>query len=309
MNDSPHIPVLLEEVLLAFEDIKDGIFIDCTLGYGGHTKAILEKFPKISVIGIDQDIEAIEFSTKRLSSFGARFSTIKGRYSDIIGTLDFSNIRGVLADIGVSSLQLDKKERGFSFFSDTLDMRMDQSKEFSAYDVVNRYSLQELEEIFLNYGEEKAFKKIAKLIVEKRKEAPIKSASELSSLIERHHKCPGIHAATRVFQAIRIEVNDELKELERFLEAIQKKHKKDLIVGIITFHSLEDRIVKNYFKEWSKKCTCPEDAFRCTCGNDNELGVSLNKKPITASNKEIKENPRSRSAKLRAFRFTKDGNV
>lgn len=304
----PHVPVLLNEVLEVFEGLKPGQFVDCTLGYGGHSEAILEHFPGVALVGIDQDTEAIAFSTARLARFGTRFSTLCGRYSEKIAEIDFSETTGMLADIGVSSLQLDKQERGFGFSSDTLDMRMDQSREFSAYNVVNGYSVEELEDIFFKYGEERASKKIARLIAEARNIAPITSAAQLSSLIEKHHKCPGIHPATRVFQAIRIEVNDELGELERFLELLAKRAKKDMIVAVITFHSLEDRIVKNYFKEWSRRCVCPPEAFRCGCGNNNELGSAVNKKPLTASKGELKSNPRSRSAKLRAFRFTKDCN-
>lgn len=308
MHDSPHVPVLLDEVLAVFADLKPGQFVDCTLGYGGHSEAILTHFPQVSLVGIDQDAEAIAFSQKRLASFGERFSTLKGRYSDMIKEVDLSKTTGILADIGVSSLQLDKQERGFSFSSETLDMRMDPGREFSAYDVVNSYSQEELEDIFLKYGEERGFKKIAKLIVEERKNGPIESSAQLASLIEKHHHCPGIHPATRVFQAIRIEVNDELGELERFLDVLEKNPKKDMIVAVITFHSLEDRIVKTRFKEWSKRCICPPEVFRCACGNDNELGKMVNKKPLIASKQEQKTNPRSRSAKLRAFMFTKDGN-
>ncbi len=308
MDNIPHIPVLLDEVLSVFADHEAGQFVDCTLGYGGHSEAILQNFPDVTLVGIDQDAEAIAFSTERLAPFGERFSTLKGRYSDMIREIDFSKTTGILADIGVSSLQLDKQERGFSFASETLDMRMDQTREFSAYDVVNGYSQQELEEIFLKYGEERAFKKIAKLIVDTRSKAPIGSAAELSSLIEKHHRCPGIHPATRVFQAIRIEVNDELGELERFFDVLETNGKKGMIVAVITFHSLEDRIVKTRFKEWAKRCVCPPEVFRCTCGNNNELGKPVNKKPLTASKQELKLNPRSRSAKLRAFMFTKDGN-
>ncbi len=308
MIESPHIPVLLDEVLEVFETLAPGRFVDCTLGYGGHSEAILEHFSQISLTGIDQDSEAIAFSTKRLERFGSRFSTLKGRYSEMIAEVPAEGLSGVLADIGVSSLQLDKRERGFSFFSETLDMRMDQSRDFSAYDVVNSYSIQELERIFLEYGEEKAFKKLARVIVDERKRQPITTAAELASLIERNHKSPGIHPATRIFQAIRIEVNDELGELERFLDYLKTHNNPGMIVGIITFHSLEDRIVKNHFKEWTKRCICPPEAFRCECGNDNHLGRLINKKPLTASKKELKINPRSRSAKLRAFQFKADND-
>lgn len=308
MSDTPHIPVLLDEVLSVFADLKPGQFVDCTLGYGGHSEAILRHFPEITLVGIDQDAEAIAFSTKRLAPFGERFSTLKGRYSEKINEIDFSKTTGILADIGVSSLQLDKQERGFSFASETLDMRMDQSREFSAYDVVNGYSQGELEDIFLKYGEERAFKKLARVIVEARQTAPIESSAQLATLIEKHHRTPNIHPATRIFQAIRIEVNDELGELERFFDVLEKNAKEGMIVAVITFHSLEDRIVKTRFREWSRRCICPPEAFRCECGNNNELGRPVNKKPLTASRQELKTNPRSRSAKLRAFRFTKDGN-
>jgi len=209
------------------------------------------------------------------------------------------NVKGILADIGVSSLQLDQLERGFSFQSDILDMRMDKSRNFSAKDVVNFYSREDLERIFKDYAEERRYKKIADFIIKNR---PIVSNKELSEVLLKAGLKNKKDLAP-VFQAIRIEVNDELKELEKILDRAEEIAKEGTILGIITFHSLEDRIVKNRFKEWAKKCICPPEAMRCECGGNNQKGIILTKKPITASKEEIKLNPRSRSAKLRGFKF------
>ena len=303
----PHIPVLLNETISLFSQINDGYFIDCTLGFGGHSEAILKNFPNIKLIGIDQDIEALEFAKNRLKSFASRIEFINGRASEVLANLPKNlQIAGILADIGVSSYQLDNKDRGFSFDSDELDMRMDKSKNFSAKDVVNFYSKEELERIFKNYGECRRYKKIANAIISKR---TIKSNKELTDLLlsvgVRDKK-----TLAKIFQAIRIEVNNELSELENLLENAKKIAKKGTILGIITFHSLEDRIVKNTFKEWSKKCICPPEAMKCECGGNNNIGIILTKKPLSASNEEIKLNLRSRSAKLRGFKFIrgfKDG--
>ncbi len=299
----PHKPVLLNEVLEVFESLDEGVFVDATLGYGGHSEAILTAHPRLRLIGIDRDDEAIAFSTKRLEKFGDRVQIIKSDFGSALLKIDTSNIVGILADIGVSSLQLDKKERGFSFESETLDMRMDGSQEFSAYDVVNGYSETELEKIIRVYGEERYSKKIAALIVKRRKEEKIKSAKELAALISQNIKGFKIHPATLTFQAIRVEVNSELEQLEDLLENVKKLPQKGQILGIISFHSLEDRIVKTAFKEWSHSCICPPEAMRCTCGNNNELGEILTKKPLIGTDAEIRENPRARSAKLRAFKF------
>ena len=303
MSNIPHVPVLPSEVLDIFKDLKEGIFIDATVGYGGHSEIILKNFDKIKLVGIDRDDEALAFSNKRLESYKDRFELKKGRFSEVIKDIDFSNVVGILADIGVSSLQLDKNERGFGFLSDVLDMRMDRSQNFSAKDVVNSYNINELERIFRDYGEERAYKKIARAIAEYRKNKKFESTKELSELIKKTHSLRGIHPATKIFQAIRIEVNDELGEIERFLDAIYQKHSNNLKVAIISFHSLEDKIIKNKFKFWTKSCICPPDNFKCECGNNNSKGIILTKKPLTASKEEIKTNPRSRSAKLRAFKF------
>ncbi len=299
----PHIPVLYNEVLESFAHIDKGVVVDCTMGYGGHSSLLLEHNPNIELIGIDQDKTAIEFSTKRLAKYGNRVEIRKGRFSDVLKNILDEGVqpRGILADIGVSSLQLDEKERGFSFLSQTLDMRMDASRSLSAADVINGYSQGELERILKEYGELKNAKKVASLICSKR---PFSSAIELSKMLESFlPKAKKIHPATLVFQAIRIEVNDELGELTRLLDAIERSELENTTVGIISFHSLEDRIVKQRFAKWAKSCICPSEAMRCTCGNDHALGKILTKKPITATKEEIAQNPRSRSAKLRVFQI------
>ncbi len=300
---APHIPVLYREVAQTFSSIQSGVIVDCTLGYGGHSKLLLEQNPNIEIIGIDQDSTAIEFSKKHLSSFGNRFEAKKGRFSKILKELLESGVepKGVLADIGVSSLQLDQRDRGFSFESELLDMRMDKQQSFSADDVVNSYTQSELERILFEYGEIKNAKKIASFIVQNR---PFSSAKELSqALLPLLPKKKKIHPVTLVFQAIRIEVNDELGELRRLLDALETSKLHETKVAIITFHSLEDRIVKQRFNKWAKSCICPPDAMRCTCGNNHALGKVLTKKPITAQKDELEANPRSRSAKLRVFSF------
>ena len=297
----PHIPVLYKEVLHSFEDINEGVIVDCTMGYGGHSSMLLEQNEGIRLIGIDQDQTAIDFSTKRLSKFGDRVEIRKGRFSEVLQEIvdEGIEVRGILADIGVSSLQLDEKERGFSYESDNLDMRMDKSRALTAADVVNTYAQSELEWIFREYGELKNAKRVAAFIAQNR---PFTSAKELSEAIKPlMPKGKKIHPATLLFQAIRIEVNDELGELQRLLDVIENSTLKKTRVGIISFHSLEDRIVKQRFAKWAKSCICPSDAFRCTCGNDHAIGRILTKKPLMADKEELSENPRSRSAKLRVF--------
>jgi len=307
MTNTPHIPVLLNEVINSFKDIGNGDFIDCTLGYAGHSFEMLKKYPNINLIGIDRDDEALAFSKKRLEAFKDRVTLLKGSFSQKLKEIDFTNTTALLADFGVSSLQLDKEDRGFRFDSQSLDMRMDQNSSFSAKDVVNSYTQDELERIFREFGEVREAKKVANAICKYRKDKTIKSNIELANIIEKNvYKKGKIHPATLYFQAIRIEVNHELDEIKELLNILETKKPKNATIALITFHSLEDRLVKKKFKEWSKKCICPNSAIRCTCGNNNNLGVELNKKPITATKEEIKQNPRSRSAKLRVFKFKGD---
>ncbi|MCT7506777.1 16S rRNA (cytosine(1402)-N(4))-methyltransferase RsmH [Aliarcobacter cryaerophilus] len=300
MQNIPHIPVLYNEVLDCFKDINRGYIIDCTTGYAGHSSGLLNQNSSVKLICNDQDDEALNFSKNRLKDFENRVEFNKGNFENIIKKFENYPIRGVLADIGVSSLQLDKLDRGFSFNSENLDMRMNQNQSLDASTVINSYSQVELENIFKEYGEIREYKKIASLIVQNR---PFYSAKELAEFF--YNKLPKgkIHPATLIFQAIRIEVNDELGVLDRLFKSMEEAKLKDCIVAIISFHSLEDRVVKNYFKKWSENCICPKDAFRCECGKNHALGKIITKKPIIATNFEIKQNPRSRSAKLRVFRF------
>lgn len=300
MQNIPHIPVLYNEVLDCFKDINKGYIIDCTTGYAGHSSGLLNQNSSVKLICNDQDDEALNFSKNRLKDFENRVEFNKGNFENIIKKFENYPIRGVLADIGVSSLQLDKLDRGFSFNSENLDMRMNQNQILDASTVINSYSQVELENIFKEYGEIREYKKIASLIVQNR---PFYSAKELAEFF--YNKLPKgkIHPATLIFQAIRIEVNDELGVLDRLFKSMEEAKLKDCIVAIISFHSLEDRVVKNYFKKWSENCICPKDAFRCECGKNHALGKIITKKPIIATNFEIKQNPRSRSAKLRVFRF------
>ncbi|WP_457564963.1 16S rRNA (cytosine(1402)-N(4))-methyltransferase RsmH [Caminibacter sp.] len=294
----PHKPVLLKETIDLFKNIKEGYFIDCTLGFGGHSEAILQKYPHIKLIGIDQDIDALDFAKMRLSKFAGRVEFINKRASEALKEINVP-VSGILADIGVSSFQLDNPERGFTFDSDRLDMRMNKDQKFSAYDVVNFYDRNTLEDVIKKYSEDRRYRKIVDFIIKNR---PINSNRELSEVLAKAGLRDKKQIAP-VFQAIRIEVNNELNELENILNEAERLAMDGTILGIITFHSLEDRIVKNTFKEWARKCICPPEAIRCECGGNNQKGIILTKKPITATKEEIRENPRSRSAKLRGFMF------
>ncbi len=296
----PHIPVLYKETLEAFNDINDGYIIDCTTGFAGHSSGLISSNQNIKLICNDQDDEALEFSKKRLEPYKERVVFNKGNFEHVIDTFKDYEIRGILADIGVSSLQLDKLERGFGFDSLTLDMRMNQNQALDAATVVNTYSQSELERVFKEYGEVREYKKVASIIVNNR---PFTSAKQISELLSKKMSKGKIHPATLPFQGIRIEVNDELGVLERLFDSLEKAKFKNCIVAIISFHSLEDRIVKNYFKKWTKSCICPDNVFRCECGNNHALGKVITKKPIIPTALEIKQNPRSRSSKLRIFKF------
>lgn len=296
----PHIPVLFDEVIETFIDLKDGYIIDCTLGYGGHSLGILKSNPDIKLICNDQDDEALNFSKIRLKAYLDRIIFSKGNFKDVINKYKDKNIVGILADIGVSSLQLDKDERGFGFNSQTLDMRMDQDQELSAKTIVNDYSQNQLEHIFKELGEVKEYKKVASLIVQNR---PFSSAKELSEFLSRNMFKGKLHPATLPFQGIRIAVNNELGVLEELFEQIENANFENTKIAIISFHSLEDRIVKNVFKRWTMKCICPPQCERCECGNNHQKGKVLTKKPIIPTVKEIKTNARSRSSKMRVFRF------
>lgn len=302
-----HQTVLGPQAVEALQIKPDGIYVDCTLGGGGHSALIAAQLgPQGWLIGIDQDLEAIHHARKRLAPFSARVSVIHGNFREIgtiVKDLGIEQVDGLLYDLGVSSPQLDQAERGFSYQHDApLDMRMDQTQPFSAFDLVNTYSEEELADIFFRFGEERFSKRIARNIVQQRASAPIRTTGELAKIIKasipakaRKH---GPHPAKRTFQAIRIAVNDELQALSQSLEQGIPLLKKGGRVAVITFHSLEDRICKQFFKQQSAPCTCPPDLPHCVCGKTPVLKV-VTKKPVVPDRHEVEQNPRARSAKLR----------
>lgn len=300
-----HMPVLPKETIDSLNVKSDGVYVDGTAGGGGHSSLMLKAISNGRLIAIDQDPEAIE-TLKRKFEDKENVTIIHNNFSNIdiiLKELQIDSIDGVLLDIGVSSKQLDTPERGFSFHNDApLDMRM--SKEgASAYDLINTLSEQELANIIFKYGEEKYSRRISKKIVETRETTPIKTTSELSEIIKE--SVPAAvrrdgHPARKTFQAIRIEVNKELEVLSKGLDKAFEALKPQGRLSVITFHSLEDRIVKQRMALWCKGCICPSDFPVCVC-NNKPKGVLANKKPITASEEELLQNPRSRSAKLRTI--------
>lgn len=300
-----HKPVLLEKTIEGLKIKEDGIYVDCTLGGGGHTLEISKRCPLGKVISIDQDIEAID-------NFKLKHSELNNiiivhdnfvHLSDILSNLGIEHVDGVLIDLGVSSYQLDNPERGFSYMQDApLDMRMDSNQKTTARHIINGYTEEELSRIITDYGEEKWAARIAKFIIEERNERFIETTGQLVEIIKKAipkaARRDGPHPAKRTFQAIRIEVNKELDIIDDTLTAIINSLNKNGRVCVITFHSLEDRIVKNRFKYLEKSCICPPNQPICTCNKRKEVKI-LTKKPIIASEKELIDNPRSRSAKLR----------
>lgn len=300
-----HYSVLLNESVGALNIRDDGIYVDGTMGGGGHSYEILSRGAG-RLIGIDQDAEAIAASKKRLKEFADKIVTVNRNFSEIkaiLRELDIEYIDGAVLDLGVSSYQLDNAERGFSYMHDApLDMRMNRSIQLSAREVINNYSEDELTKIFYEYGEEKWSRRIAKFIVEARKEREIETTGELAEIIKaaipKKARIEGGHPAKRVFQAIRIEVNGELRILEKALCDFIDVLKPGGILSVITFHSLEDRIVKKTFARLAQGCTCPKDFPVCVCGNKPTIKV-VTRKPVLPSEQELEENSRSKSAKLR----------
>lgn len=307
--DFKHISVLLDETIDGLDIKPDGIYVDGTLGGGGHSYEILRRLsPKGRLIGIDQDGEALKAAGERLKEFEKQITLVRSNYCEIdkvLKELNVEKVDGILLDIGVSSYQLDNLERGFSYKSDApLDMRMDTRQEVTAADVVNTYSENELFKIIKDYGEDKFAKNIAKHIVLARKEKPLETTKELSEVIKRaipmKVQAKGGHPAKKTFQAIRIEVNQELTVLKESIDKMIDLLKPNGRICIITFHSLEDRIVKTKFRENENPCTCPPNFPVCVCGKKSK-GKVITRKPIIPSEDEIEENKRAKSSKLRIF--------
>jgi 16S rRNA (cytosine1402-N4)-methyltransferase len=306
---------LLDEVLKAFETVSDGLIVDCTLGLGGHSEALLKTKEAISLVGLDRDLVAIKCAEDRLRSFDKRFRAIHSDFRDLLNVIAENNlekypVRAILLDLGVSSMQLDTASRGFSFQHDgPLDMRMDFSQGETAADIVNSFSEEELANLIYEYGEEPASRIIAKQIVYCRETKLIETTTELANLITRainfrdrkmgrRADPKAIHPATRTFQALRIAVNRELTNLDKFIQDAVNLLAPNGRLAIISFHSLEDRIVKNSYRFLSGTCQCPPRLPKCLCGTQEKVKV-LTKKPLIADETETKSNPRSRSAKLR----------
>ena len=301
-----HRSVLLDECMEGLAIKPDGIYVDGTAGGAGHSSEIAKKLESGRLVAIDQDETAVAVATNRLKALGKNTTVVRSNFCELASVcreLGIEKIDGLLLDLGVSSYQLDTAERGFSYSADAaLDMRMDNRCSLTAYDVVNSYSEQELKKILFDYGEERYAPAIASAIVKKRAVAPIKTTAELSDIIK--YAIPpaaregGHHPAKRSFQAIRIEVNRELDVIEPAIKSAVELLDKGGRIAIITFHSLEDRIVKQAFASLASGCTCPKDFPVCVCGNKPKVKL-VNRKPILPSKQELEENPRSRSAKLR----------
>lgn len=301
-----HRPVLLEECMQGLAPGRGGVYFDGTVGGGGHSYEILKRSaPQGRLIACDLDENAIAAATDRLSPFAGRFQIFKSnfkQYEEVLASAGADRLDGVMLDFGVSSFQLDEVSRGFSYLKDApLDMRMDASGGLTAADVVNGYSEERLAAILRDYGEERFAKRIAKAVAEQRRKKRIESTGELARLVEdsipakfrQNGPC-----ARKTFQAIRIEVNGELEGLGEAVRGLALKLKKGGRICVLTFHSLEDRIVKNVFRELAESCTCDKSLPVCVCGKKKEIEI-LTKKPVTAGEKELRENPRSKSAKLR----------
>ena len=308
-NSLGHRPVLLRETIELLAAERGGLFVDCTVGLGGHSEAILQASSDAQVLGIDRDEEALGLARERLALYGSRFRTVHADFRDItrvLATANVRQVRGVLADFGVSSLQLDSPSRGFSFRHDApLDMRMDVTSGETAAQLLGRLSEVELARIIFEYGEERRSRRIARWIVERREGGePIRTTRDLAGLVERAvgwEKNRRIHPATRTFQALRIAVNSELENLDSFLGHAVDHLEPDGRLAVISFHSLEDRIVKRTLLRLSGRCQCPPRLPKCICGALKSIEI-LTRRPITPTDEELLENARARSSRLRGAR-------
>ncbi len=301
-----HIPIMLDQVIEGLKIKEDGIYVDGTLGGGGHSIEIVKRLRDGQLIGIDQDINALNKAEEVLGQYLDKVTMVKNNYEnidEILEDLNIDKVDGILMDIGVSSHQFDEISRGFSHNQDApLDMRMDTSQDISAWDIVNKYSMEDLNNIIFNYGEERWAKRIAEFIVNERSQKPIDTTLDLVSVIKKaipkKVRMEGPHPAKRTFQAIRIEVNRELEVLHKSIDRMVAHLKPGGRLAIITFHSLEDRIVKEAFRDLFKDCICPPHLPQCACNKEREIEI-ITRKPMVATEEEIRHNPRSRSAKLR----------
>ncbi len=300
-----HTPVLLKEVVNQLQPRRGGLYVDCTVGGGGHAREVLRACgPEGQLIGLDWDDEAIAASRERLSEFGARVQLVRASYTElerVLMSLGVTVVDGVLFDLGVSSRQFDEPGRGFSVLRDgPLDMRMSRQFGATARDILRTASLEELAKIFRVYGEEKRSRAIARKIVTERERAPLETTAQLARLVEQvlGPKRGGIHPATRMFQGLRIAVNNELTNLRQGLDVTTRFLRAGARIAVISFHSLEDRIVKQFFVEKSGGCICPPELAVCVCGRKETLRI-VTRKPVTAGEAEVGVNPRARSAKLR----------
>ena len=305
-----HKPVLLDEIAALLEPAREGTVVDCTLGFGGHSQAILTQFPNCRLIAFDQDASAIDLAKDRLQGFQGRITFIHSNFSHIkmaLSELEITNVDGIIADLGVSSMQLDSEGRGFSFrFDAPLDMRMDPTSDVpTAAELLAELEESEIANIIYNYGEERHSRRIARRIVNEREAGrPVKTAKQLKELVARsvpRTRHQSIDPSTKTFQALRIKVNNELDILEQFLIDSSNLLIAGGILAVIAFHSLEDRIVKNTFQRLAGKCICPPKIPVCVCGAEKTVEL-VTRKPIIPTRAEQFENPRSRSAKLRAVR-------
>jgi 16S rRNA (cytosine1402-N4)-methyltransferase len=307
---APHRPVLLRETIELLAAARGGLFVDCTVGLGGHSEAILQASPEAQVLGIDRDDEALAFARERLQRYGPRFRSVHADFREltrVLATAKIRKARGILADLGASSLQLDSPARGFSFRHDApLDMRMDVSSgEETAAELLGRLSEVEIARLIFEYGEERHSRRIARRIVERRERGEaVSTTRDLAELVERAvgpGKQRRIHPATRTFQALRIAVNRELEGLEKFVSEAVDLLEPEGRLAVTSFHSLEDRIIKRTFSKVSGRCQCPPRLPRCECGARRVVEI-LTRRPVTPTASEVAENPRARSARLRACR-------
>jgi 16S rRNA (cytosine1402-N4)-methyltransferase len=304
-TDFHHEPVMIKEVMASLLVGKKGIYVDGTVGGAGHAYEILRQTDAL-LVGIDRDSEALQAAEKKLAEFGSRKILIKANFADlgnVLTSLNIEKVDGVLLDLGVSSHQLDDAQRGFSFNQEApLDMRMDRDTRLSAYDIVNSFAASELEKIIRTYGEEKMAGRIARTISKKRQLQSIATTTQLAAIVASSMpaklKWQKIHPATRTFQAIRIAVNNELDQIKPAIKDAIEVLKFGGRLCVISFHSLEDRIVKNEFRDLASACVCPKDIPYCVCRKETKLKI-ITKKAITPSSEETENNPRARSAKLR----------